>query len=380
MPGPGVPQWAPGGVALSTAAYDQDHPRIVADGAGGAIVTWEDGRSAATSWDIYAQRVDAAGAPQWTPDGVPLCTAPKGQGATTIVADGAGGAIVAWTDYRRGGSGDIYAQHVMAPGAVDPTWSANGVLVSVGGEYPTIVSDGAGGAIVTWGRDIYAQHVLPSGAMDPAWPANGVPLCTAANQFFPQIVSDGAGGAIVTWEDQRDLHSHIYAHHVLASGAVDPAWTANGVPLSTAGPYQTSPTIASDGAGGAIVTWTDYRSGTNYDVYAQRVYGAGAVAAVPPGDAPAHFQFFAPSPNPTRDGRLSIRFSLPVSGQVSARLLDLAGHRVRTLATEREFSSGVQVLGWDGRDDAGAALPSGVYFVEVRVGTHSEARRAVLLH
>src|SRR6185436_7767686 len=105
------------------------------------------------------------------------------------------------------------------------------------------------------------------------------------------------------------------------------------------------------------------------------VYGSGGVVAVSPPGAPARFQLLAPSPNPTRDGQLTIRFNLPSSERVSAEVLDLAGHRVRTLATEREFSPGPQVLGWDGKNDAGVRLPSGVYFVEVRAGTHVEARR-----
>jgi hypothetical protein len=54
-----------------------------------------------------------------------------------------------------------------------------------------------------------------------------------------------------------------------ASGT--PQWTANGVALCTAANNQYTPTIVSDGAGGAIVTWPDLRSGTYLDIYAQRV-------------------------------------------------------------------------------------------------------------
>ena len=78
-----------GNVALCTAANDQGPPMIVSDGAGGAIVTWEDFRSG-TNWDIYAQRVSAAGVPQWTANGVALCTAANTQGSPMIVSDGAG--------------------------------------------------------------------------------------------------------------------------------------------------------------------------------------------------------------------------------------------------------------------------------------------------
>ena len=96
----GVPQWTADGVALCTAANYQAYPTIVSDGAGGAIVTWQDGRSGYrnSAADIYAQRVNALGVPQWTADGVALCTAASSQGSPTIVSDGAGGAIVTWQD------------------------------------------------------------------------------------------------------------------------------------------------------------------------------------------------------------------------------------------------------------------------------------------
>jgi hypothetical protein len=60
-------------------------------------------------------------------------------------------------------------------------------------------------------------------------------------------------------------------------------WLANGVPISTAANYQQSPTIVSDGGGGAIITWFDYRSGTNYAIYAQRIDASGALGDPPTG-------------------------------------------------------------------------------------------------
>ena len=69
------------------------NPAITSDGAGGAIVTWHDTRSGGTT-DIYAQRVNASGAIQWTADGVALCTARGNQDYVWITIDGAGGAIV----------------------------------------------------------------------------------------------------------------------------------------------------------------------------------------------------------------------------------------------------------------------------------------------
>ena len=276
----GALQWTASGVALCTASGNQISPMIVSDGAGGAIVTWQDLRSG-TNFDLYAQRVNAAGVPQWTVNGVALCTAASDQYSPAIVSDGAGGAIVTWYD-NRGGNYDIYAQRVNAAGT--PQWTPDGVaLCATTGsqDTPAIASDGAGGAIVTWedGRagtdqvNIYAQRINAAGT--PQWTANGVALCTATdNQVSPRIASDGGGGAIVCWEDGRvSINLDIYAQRVDAAGV--PQWTSNGVALCNAAGNQVSPTIAPDGTRGAIVAWRDFRRG-NYDAYAQRVNAAGA--------------------------------------------------------------------------------------------------------
>ena len=60
--------------AICTASDDQRHHAVVSDGSGGTIITWEDKRSGA-NYDIYAQRVDSSGIPQWTANGIAVCTA-----------------------------------------------------------------------------------------------------------------------------------------------------------------------------------------------------------------------------------------------------------------------------------------------------------------
>jgi hypothetical protein len=68
-----------------------------------------------------------------------------------------------------------------------------------------------------------AAHVLATAALDPAWPAGGVPLSSFdCDEVAPVIASDGAGGAIVVWQQCFD----IFAQHVLASGQLDFAYPA----------------------------------------------------------------------------------------------------------------------------------------------------------
>jgi len=282
------PAWPADGRALCTAGGDQQYPAIAPDGASGAFVVWCDARGG--SFDLYAQHVLASGAvdPAWPANGLRVCGAPGGQWFPAIIGDGAGGAIVAWQDHRDGAA-DVYAQRLLASGAVDPAWPADGLaLCTAGGDQVDVqaVSDGAGGALLAWsdardgaGADVYAHHVLGSGAADPAWPADGVALCVAPGaQLRPRLVADGAGGAIAAWSDVRSGAEYdVYAMRVLASGATDPAWPANGRAVCSAPSDQLEPAIAPDGAAGALVVWRDHRGGPDGDVYAQRVLASGAL-------------------------------------------------------------------------------------------------------
>ena len=282
--------WPQNGVAISAAALNQNLPRVISDGAGGAIMAWEDLRN--SSAVIYAQRVDALGIPQWTPDGLNLGT----QGnAPQLIPDGAGGAIITW--YR---SGDIYAQRVNSAGTA--LWTTGGVAISTftgAQQLPTIASDNAAGAIITWqdsrngvDYDIYVQRITNLGV--PQWTADGVAVCTVAlSQQAPQIVADGFGGAVITWADGRSGSTDIYVQRVNSSGVMQ--WTANGVGLCTAVDFQSDPSIVSDGSGGAIVAWEDNRT-LAWDVYARRINSAGTPQWTANGvvlSAQANFQFNA---------------------------------------------------------------------------------------
>jgi len=282
--------------ALSTATAGQTLPRIVSDGSGGAIVVWQDFRSSVTGSDIYAQHLLPSGVvdPTWPPNGRALCTATGGQGFHSAVEDGAGGAIVTWSDLRISSNFDVFAQHVFASGAIDPRWPVNGVNLS---EAPgdqaisDITFDGSGGAIVSWtafqpgGSNVFAQHVTNSGSLDPAWPSGGRALSLAIrDQRNVRIVSDRAHGAIAVWEDLRDLAPRVYALRLLSSGQIAPGWPADGLIMTNAGGVgQNQPVLASDGGNGAIVVWEDFRSGTG-NTFAQHLLGTGAIDANWPAD------------------------------------------------------------------------------------------------
>lgn len=268
----------PGDVAVCTAANYQGSPQMISDGSSGAIIVWEDSRNGANS-DIYAQRVNSSGIPQWSADGIAVCTAANNQRVLQLVSDDSGGAIIVWEDYRQGANTDIFAQRLDSSGFCQ--WTIDGVSVCTAAYNqgsPELVSDGSGGAIIVWqdarngvSYDIYAQRLNASGFSQ--WTTDGVSVCTAAEfQGSPQLVSDGSGGAIIVWQDYRNGNSDLYGQRLNSSGFSQ--WTTDGITVCTSANYQGASQLVNDGSGGVIIVWQDYRSG-NYDLYVQRLDSSG---------------------------------------------------------------------------------------------------------
>jgi hypothetical protein len=282
---PAAAQWncsASDNTPVCTETGDQSDLDMVPVGNGGMILVWADTRNG--SFDLYAQHLMPSGFRdwEWPSGGAVLCAATGDQYGVLGVTDGSGGAIALWSD-ERSGTRNIYAQRLPASGAIEPPWPPNDLPVSakpVSQTLQDVLSDGSGGAFVVWGEpnvanDLYALRVRSSGVVDPAWPAAGCRLGpTTGNQIEAQLVADGSGGAIVVWSDSRSGNPEIYAHHVSASGTLDLAWPADGLKVATGSETGALPQAVSDGAGGAIVIWKGYAS-AHYRVLAQRVLAAG---------------------------------------------------------------------------------------------------------
>ena len=112
--------------------------------------------------------------------------------------------------------------------------------------------------------------------------------------------------------------------------------------------------------------------------------GAGGGASIPSG-----FVLFQNCPNPFNP-QTTIRYRLPETGPASgaeaepprpdrARLevFDLRGRLVRRLV-DRVLGAGDHQVVWDGRDDRGGAVASGVYLYRLRYGSYTLSRKLVI--
>ncbi len=232
--------WGRDGVLLYTTPEEvnAEEPRITSDGLGGAVVVWtqvpegiiEDGSPEALLFDIYAQRVDALGKALWADNGVPLRIT-KGGGVCPsnclVVSDGTGGAIVIWEDLRKGLM-SMYAQKIDANGNIK--WQPGGVEVCYiktrASFWPRMaVSDGSGGAIVTFGTR--AQRIDADGRT--VWPDDGV-IFTAGGTH--DLDSDGHGGAVIAWGRGKSMFKseRSYVQRIDSNGSL--LWGEEGIRLN----------------------------------------------------------------------------------------------------------------------------------------------------
>jgi plastocyanin len=82
-------------------------------------------------------------------------------------------------------------------------------------------------------------------------------------------------------------------------------------------------------------------------------------------------------PNPF-NAQTRISFNLPEAGLVSLAVYDIAGRSIRTLVNEYR-PAGIAAVTWDGRNNNGEQLASGIYFVRMIAGGQSTTHRAVML-
>jgi len=77
--------------------------------------------------------------------------------------------------------------------------------------------------------------------------------------------------------------------------------------------------------------------------------------------------------------RTTIRYDLPEPAAVELAIFDLTGRRVRTLRDGVHEAAGARAVDWDGRDDLGRSLGSGMYLCRMTAGAYRETRRMLLV-
>lgn len=93
--------------------------------------------------------------------------------------------------------------------------------------------------------------------------------------------------------------------------------------------------------------------------------------------SPARFALHPNFPNPF-NASTTIRYDLARAAQVTIRIYNLLGQEVRTLIHRAE-TAGYKTAVWDGTDDAGRSVASGVYLYRLEAANFTQTRKLLLL-
>lgn len=109
----------------------------------------------------------------------------------------------------------------------------------------------------------------------------------------------------------------------------------------------------------------------------------GPTSGVPEGEGPVapavplSFALYPNAPNPFSSSTV-LTFDLPEASDVELAIYDASGSRVRQLVGDH-IPAGHHLRIWDGMDDRGRRLPSGVYFARVQTQTNESRQKLWLV-
>jgi hypothetical protein len=169
--------------------------------------------------------------------------------------------------------------------------------------------------------------------------------------FGPNVVYFGGSGTTVGGQFRRGIACLDRATGVPTSWSAD---AGNGSVV-----YTVLPNGSTIYAGGSL-----YAAGDHANLAA---FSDGVVTAVETPETAPRPALLSAAPNPFRS-EVAVRFSLPRSEDADVAVFDASGRLVRRLY-HGALPAGAQRLGWDGRNEAGRSVGSGLYFLQVETPT-----------
>jgi hypothetical protein len=95
-------------------------------------------------------------------------------------------------------------------------------------------------------------------------------------------------------------------------------------------------------------------------------------------ELPKDFSLSQNYPNPFNPST-SIKFGLPVQAPVTMEIYNILGVKVRTLIHGEVMSAGIHQMEWNGKDDAGVSVTSGIYLYRINAGTFQVTKKMMML-
>jgi hypothetical protein len=190
-------------------------------------LVWKDGRRINIAYDVYAQKINNTGQPQWTPNGILVCNTPY-TFANTSISTNNDGIYVSWADTRASAFG-IYAQKIKSDSTFE--WINNGIRLTQNFDVLNLMTldpeVNTGGALIVFsatgnpsgtGENIYAKYIGANGVLG-GLTSNDENSYTNPTKFYlaQNYPNPFNPGTKISWQSPVSGHQSLKVYDVLGN-------------------------------------------------------------------------------------------------------------------------------------------------------------------
>jgi len=382
----GVKQWGTDPILLSgTGTELLDYPSIVISD-NGSVILLMSGYTGTflnpQNYRLYTQKYSPAGAPMWgsVPDTVYALGRVSGFFVPKLIPDGNNGAFYVWHDDRNNtGSSFSNVQHITPTDA--KLFPVNG---TAGSTLPGRLHNDAwvaytpitGETYMFWYETdaafqssfgVYGQKFSSNGTRQ--WPDSGKafrPFGGGQPSFIRCAAKDSVA-VVFYFDGVTTTNNLVKGFKVDRNGNF--LWSGSIMNVSSVASSKGRLGGAFTSNGMSMLTWSDNRIDGN-GVYAQNVNFNGTLGNITgigttERATPMEFELLQNYPNPFNPST-NVKYQIPNTSRVNLSIYNILGQQIATLKDEVQSSGNYDVV-WNGRNDFGSQVSSGVYFCRIEV-------------
>jgi hypothetical protein len=323
-------------------------------------------------------------APGWEATGLALTTTTPGISHQLMFAGISEGNLVAFLQ-REERQESIRIQKISATG--QRLWGDEGLTIeSTPNQTMVLDADFSGGLSCIY-LQIGAESLLKLQKFDSngnrLFGADGLLISPVYDYWYPpQLVKYQNDCYSVIWTNTVDsdlYNTDVYQRQISPDGVAGEIQTICNAPL------QQLNLKAAESNNSAFVAWDDNRAGIQilsekcinsiYGTVIQSSNTAVADELIVPGAAISNHRNY---PNPFNPST-TLSFELTGKRVLNLDIYNIKGQKVRSLATNQYFAEGKHSLVWDGRDNSGKTLSSGVYMYKLQTATENVSGKMLML-